>query len=97
MQALKKENEQLKKQLAAARKQLEEETIARVDLENRVQSLKEELSFKSQVHEQVRQGWVGLWRNVGQPGWNFCSRAQTAFSQMLCLQKDLLMTLILTC
>ncbi|ELU01357.1 hypothetical protein CAPTEDRAFT_182411 [Capitella teleta] len=49
---LKKENEQLKKQLAAAKKQLEEETIARVDLENRVQSLKEELAFKGQVHQQ---------------------------------------------
>lgn len=48
---LKKENEQLKKQLATAKKQLEEETIQRVDLENRVQSLKEELAFKSQIHE----------------------------------------------
>ncbi|KAK3602508.1 hypothetical protein CHS0354_029318 [Potamilus streckersoni] len=43
---------QLERQLATARKQLEDETLARVDLENRIQSLKEELSFKSQVYEQ---------------------------------------------
>ena len=43
----------LEKQLGTAKKQLEEETITRVDLENRVQSLKEELAFKNQVHETV--------------------------------------------
>ena len=43
----------LEKQLATAKKQLEEETLLRVDLENRVQSLKEDLHFKSQVYEQV--------------------------------------------
>jgi lamin B len=42
----------LEKQLSTAKKQLEEETVARVDLENRLQSLKEELAFKGQVHEQ---------------------------------------------
>nr|AME17873.1 lamin [Euperipatoides rowelli] len=49
---LRNENEQLKKQLLLAKKQLEEETLLRVDLENRVQSLREELAFKSQIHEQ---------------------------------------------
>ena len=44
----------MEKQLATAKKQLEDETVARVDLENRLQSLKEELAFKDQVHEQVR-------------------------------------------
>lgn len=34
------------------RKNLEEETLARVDLENTVQSLREELTFKDQVHNQ---------------------------------------------
>ena len=53
MQKLKKEHDATLKALATAKKQLEEETIARVDLENRIQSLKEELSFKAQVHEQV--------------------------------------------
>lgn len=42
----------LERQLAALKKQLEEETLLRVDLENRIQSLKEELAFKSQVYEQ---------------------------------------------
>lgn len=44
----------MQKQLDLARKMLEDETVLRVDLENRVQSLKEELAFKSQVYEQVR-------------------------------------------
>ncbi|CAH1797736.1 unnamed protein product [Owenia fusiformis] len=42
----------LEKQLATAKKQLEEETLLRVDLENRYQSLKEELNFNSRVHAQ---------------------------------------------
>jgi len=41
----------LEKQLATARKQLQEETLLRVDLENRIQSLKEDVQFKQQVHE----------------------------------------------
>ncbi|KAK4299806.1 hypothetical protein Pmani_027949 [Petrolisthes manimaculis] len=42
----------LSRQLAEAKKQLESETLMRVDLENRCQSLKEELQFKQQVYEQ---------------------------------------------
>lgn len=49
---LEKENEKLKKMLEALRKNLEEETLARVDLENNIQSLKEELTFKDQVFQQ---------------------------------------------
>ncbi|KAH9518452.1 hypothetical protein Btru_016841 [Bulinus truncatus] len=56
---LEKENQKLKNdllkvenQLATARKQLEDETLLRVDLENRVKTLKEDLHFKSQVYEQ---------------------------------------------
>lgn len=45
------DQEKLNKQLAAAKSQLEEETLMRVDLENRVQSLKEELTFKESIHE----------------------------------------------
>ena len=41
------------KSQASAKKQLEDETIMRVDLENRIQSLKEELAFQSEVHKQV--------------------------------------------
>ena len=43
------ENMKLKKQLDEVRKQLESEALARVDMENRCQSLKEELDFKTNV------------------------------------------------
>lgn len=49
---LKKEFDAVNKQLVVAKKQLEDETIRRVDLENRIQSLKEELAFREQVHRQ---------------------------------------------
>lgn len=42
----------LERQLASSKKQLEEETLARVDLQNRLQTMKEELAFKTQMHEQ---------------------------------------------
>ena len=42
----------LERQLATSKKQLEEETLSRVDLQNRLQTMKEELTFKSQMHEQ---------------------------------------------
>ena len=51
---------QVEKQLAIAKKQLEEETLMRVDLENRFQSLKEELLFKNQVYEQVYSAFVSI-------------------------------------
>lgn len=41
-----------------AKKQLEKETLMRVDLENRCQSLQEELGFSKSVFEEVRVGWV---------------------------------------
>lgn len=49
---LKKDYDGLVKSQASAKKQLEDETIMRVDLENRIQSLKEELAFLSEVHKQ---------------------------------------------
>lgn len=52
LKELEKENDRLRKQLEEARKQLEDETLARVDLENNIQSLREELTFKDQVHTQ---------------------------------------------
>lgn len=52
LKELEKEVARLKKQLETLRKNLEEETLARVDLENTVQSLREELTFKDQVHQQ---------------------------------------------
>ncbi|EDW80253.1 uncharacterized protein Dwil_GK21105 [Drosophila willistoni] len=47
-----KELDRLRKQFEDTRKNLEQETLARVDLENAIQSLREELSFKDQVHSQ---------------------------------------------
>ncbi|XP_075152657.1 lamin [Haematobia irritans] len=49
---LQKELDRLRKQLDEARKHLEDETLARVDLENNIQSLREELTFKDQIHSQ---------------------------------------------
>lgn len=49
---LQKELDRLRKQLDEARKNLEDETLARVDLENNIQSLREELTFKDQIHSQ---------------------------------------------
>lgn len=47
-----KDADKLRKQLDELRKHLEEETLSRVDLENTVQSLREELTFKDQIHSQ---------------------------------------------
>ncbi|XP_016963990.1 lamin Dm0 [Drosophila biarmipes] len=47
-----KELDRLRKQLEETRKNLEQETLSRVDLENTIQSLREELSFKDQIHSQ---------------------------------------------
>ncbi|XP_049874763.1 lamin-C-like isoform X2 [Pectinophora gossypiella] len=50
-----KELEKLKKVYADTRKTLEEEMLCRIDMENTVQSLREELSFKDQVFQQELQ------------------------------------------
>lgn len=52
LKELEKEIDRLRALLNEARKNLEEETLARVDLENNVQSLREELAFKDQVHNE---------------------------------------------
>ncbi|XP_032454472.1 lamin-C isoform X2 [Nasonia vitripennis] len=49
---LEKEVERLKAMLDDTRKHLEEETLQRIDLENHIQSLKEDISFKDQVFQQ---------------------------------------------
>lgn len=49
---LQKEVDKLRRQLDDLRKALENETLARVDRENAVQSLKEELAFRDQIHTQ---------------------------------------------
>jgi len=47
-----KDNDALAKQLASLKKQLEAETIKRVEAENNIQTLKEDIAFKTSVHEQ---------------------------------------------
>ncbi|KAK9886489.1 hypothetical protein WA026_016770 [Henosepilachna vigintioctopunctata] len=49
---LEKERDKLRKQVDELRKTLEQESLARVDVENNNQSLKEELLFKDQVFQQ---------------------------------------------
>ena len=53
MQKARQEAEDLRKQVATLQKQFEEETIQRVDLTNRIQSLKEELNLRQAVHDKV--------------------------------------------
>ncbi|XP_052893502.1 lamin Dm0-like [Anopheles moucheti] len=47
-----KETDKLRRSFEAVRKDFEHETLIRVDLENNIQSLREELTFKEQVHSQ---------------------------------------------
>ncbi|XP_049287895.1 lamin Dm0-like [Anopheles funestus] len=47
-----KEAEKLRRSFATIRKDFEHETLVRVNLENNIQSLREELTFKEQVHSQ---------------------------------------------
>ncbi|KAJ0182391.1 hypothetical protein K1T71_001760 [Dendrolimus kikuchii] len=55
LRELTKELENLRKIYAEARKTLEEEMLCRIDMENNVQSLREELAFKDQVFQQELQ------------------------------------------
>lgn len=52
LRELRDEVARMGRQLGEAKAQLESETLMRVDLENRCQSLKEELQFKQNVYEQ---------------------------------------------
>ena len=51
LKALKVTYGELESQLLMAKKQLEQETVVRVDLENRLQSIKEELVFKKSLFD----------------------------------------------
>lgn len=51
LRVLKPQCSELEKHLVKLRKQLEEETLLRVDLENKNSTLKEDLNFKSQLYE----------------------------------------------
>lgn len=48
------ELEELRSTLEAMKESLEAETLSKVDLQNSIQSLKEELAFRKKVYEEVR-------------------------------------------
>ncbi len=52
-QSLQHLNNDLEKQISALKRQLECETLLRIDLENKNKTLREELEFNEQVHETV--------------------------------------------
>ena len=45
--------EDLSAQVKSLRDSLEQETLNKVDLQNNIQSLKEELAFKKRIHDEV--------------------------------------------
>lgn len=47
--------EELRSTLEAMKESLEAETLSKVDLQNSIQSLKEELAFRKKVYEEVRE------------------------------------------
>ncbi len=51
-------NGDLEKQVAALKRQLESETLLRIDLENKNKTLREELQFKQQVHDTVNDNFL---------------------------------------
>lgn len=51
---------ELQAQVASLRESVESETLGKVDLQNNLQSLKEELAFRKKVYEEVS----GMWRVV---------------------------------
>ncbi len=52
-QSLQNINNDFEKQISALKRQLECETLLRIDLENKNKTLREELNFNEQVHETV--------------------------------------------
>lgn len=51
---------QLEASLGDSRKQLQDEMLRRVDAENRIQTLKEELEFQKSLHSEVSGGQLLL-------------------------------------
>lgn len=50
---LEQELEEIKATLEGVKAQLESETLTKVDLQNNIQSLREELAFKKKMYEEV--------------------------------------------
>ena len=55
IQELRKECQELKDALESAKYTLEQETLTRVDLENKLQSKEEELNFKKEMYNKVKE------------------------------------------
>lgn len=53
MKELEQELEELKATLEGVKGQLEAETLSKVDLQNNIQSLREDLAFKKKMYEEV--------------------------------------------
>ena len=53
MKDLEQELEELKANLEGVKGQLEAETLSKVDLQNNIQSLREDLAFKKKMYEEV--------------------------------------------
>ena len=53
LEELRKECQELKDSLESAKYALEQETLSRVDLENKLQSKDEELNFKKEMYNKV--------------------------------------------
>ena len=68
-----KELDGVNKQLAAAKKDLDVETMRRVDLENKVKTLQEEMTFKDQVHRKASISVLFFEEDVLETLWVACS------------------------
>ncbi len=62
LKALRGTNGDLDKQVVALKRQLESETLLRIDLENKNKTLREELQFNTQVHETVNNNLFHKWK-----------------------------------
>lgn len=57
---------QLESALSEAKKQLQDEMLRRVDAENRLQTLKEELEFQKNIYSEVScEGPLRCWARLG--------------------------------
>jgi len=60
LKSLESERDELRNNVEELRAALESETLQKVDCQNNLQSLREELEFQKKVHEEVREGWHRL-------------------------------------
>lgn len=68
--------------LTAAKKQLADETLLKVDLENRCQSLTEDLEFRKNMYEEVTMYDFTFLRNGGMPE-NFVTTVHVKMGEIL--------------